>query len=144
MARHIQAGLFTTLAILLIALVELKASSLFLLAPFGATSMILFGLPDGPYGSARNVLGGHLISASVGLAFLSLFPDSPLTIALATGTAVTAMLMTKTVHPAAAGYPILIIKLKAAWMFLLNPLLPGLLLLLACREVQRRANRNSP
>ena len=42
----------------------------FLIAPFGATCVIAFGLPDSPVAQPRNIVGGHFISTLIGLIFL--------------------------------------------------------------------------
>src|ERR1700760_227609 len=42
-------------------------SSPLLIAPFGASSVLLFGAPDSAFAQPRNLVLGHLLSAAVGL-----------------------------------------------------------------------------
>jgi CBS-domain-containing membrane protein len=40
-----------------------------LLASFGGSCVILFGMPDSEMAQPRSLIGGHLLSSMVGLAF---------------------------------------------------------------------------
>jgi CBS-domain-containing membrane protein len=53
-----------------------------LMAPFGATSVLIFGVPDSPLAQPRNVIGGSVISALVSLVALQLFGAAPFAIGL--------------------------------------------------------------
>lgn len=46
-----------------------------LMAPFGATCVILFAASASPFAQPRNVIGGHTVSAAIGLIFLYLFDN---------------------------------------------------------------------
>lgn len=70
--------------------------------PWGASAALLFGAPKSPLAQPRNVIGGHLMSAAIGVAMFKLFPDLPvLAASLAVSTAIAAMHGTKTLHPPA-------------------------------------------
>jgi CBS-domain-containing membrane protein len=96
-----------------------------LIAPFGATCVLLFALPAAPVAQPRNVIGGHLLSSMVGLSVLALTGPGPLACALGVGGAIAAMQITKTLHPPAGADPLVIIAAGASWPFLAIPLLPG-------------------
>ncbi len=71
-----------------------------LIGSMAATSVLLFGAPKSPLAQPRNVLGGHVISALVGVGLRLLIPGEPwLAGALAVGAAIAAMLATRTLHP---------------------------------------------
>jgi CBS-domain-containing membrane protein len=73
---------------------------LFLIGSFGATAVLLYCAPTVPYSQPRNVLGGHIISALVGVALWQYQPGALwLTAALAVSCAMTAMQITRTLHP---------------------------------------------
>ncbi|WP_217517726.1 HPP family protein, partial [Vibrio metschnikovii] len=108
-----------------------------LMAPFGATAVLVFGVPSSPLAQPKNVIFGHLITAFVGVFFTQYIGVSPVTLALATGIAVSAMLMTKTTHPPAGANPLLIMLSGQSWGFLITPVLLGaILIVLAGKSMQ--------
>lgn len=122
------AGVGAFLAIGLLALVDSTLSNVALLmAPFGASVVLVFGVPDSPLAQPKNVILGHFITAFVGVLFAQWFGASPVMLALATGVAVSAMLMTKTTHPPAGANPLLIMLSGQSWDFLVAPVLLGAL-----------------
>lgn len=103
-----------------------------LMAPFGATCVILFAAPMSPLAQPRNVIGGHLITASVGLVALYGLGDSYIVMSLAVGVAIMAMQLLRAVHPPAGANPIAIIlagKSVVGLSFLFTPVLVGSVLL---------------
>ncbi|AGT09168.1 HPP family protein [Paracoccus aminophilus] len=133
------AGFGGMLAIWAIAELDLNVTQLLLIAPFGASSVLLFALPKSPLARARNVIGGHVISATMGLIVLTLLGNSPLSCGLGVGLAIAAMVLTDTVHPPAGGNPIIVILTGASWQFLLTPILAGAVLLFAMATLYRLA-----
>ena len=100
-----------------------------LLGTFGASSLLVFAYPDSPFCQPRNVILGHLIGAVAGLTFLQLCPVSWWCDALAVGTAIGVMKLTRTIHPPACSTPLIIFALKPSWTFLLFPTLAGAVLI---------------
>lgn len=124
------AGLGAFLAIGLLSFFDSTMSHVALLmAPFGATAVLVFGVPDSPLAQPKNVIFGHLITAFVGIFFTQYIGVSPMTLALATGVAVSAMLVTKTTHPPAGANPLLIMLSGQGWTFLITPVLFGALII---------------
>ncbi|EKO3929239.1 HPP family protein [Vibrio metschnikovii] len=108
-----------------------------LMAPFGATAVLVFGVPSSPLAQPKNVIFGHLITTFVGVFFTQYIGVSPVTLALATGIAVSAMLITKTTHPPAGANPLLIMLSGQSWGFLITPVLLGaILIVLAGKSMQ--------
>ncbi|CCO47212.1 putative INOSINE-5-MONOPHOSPHATE DEHYDROGENASE RELATED protein [Vibrio nigripulchritudo SOn1] len=95
------------------------------MAPFGATAVLVFGVPNSPLAQPKNVILGHLITAFIGVVFSQYMDVTPITLGIATGLGVTAMLVTKTTHPPAGANPILIMLSGQGWLFLLTPVLVG-------------------
>ncbi|AOW84129.1 HPP family protein [Vibrio mimicus] len=124
------AGVGAFLAIGLLTFLDSTLTNVALLmAPFGATAVLVFGVPDSPLAQPKNVIFGHLITAFVGIFFTQFIGVSPLSLALATGVAVSAMLLTKTTHPPAGANPLLIMLAGQSWTFLVTPVLLGAVLI---------------
>lgn len=71
-----------------------------LIGSFGATAVLVYGAVRSPLAQPRNVLGGHVISALIGVCAFQLFGDAVwLAAAVAVSTAIAAMHVTKTLHP---------------------------------------------
>lgn len=122
----ILAGVGAFLAIGLLSVIDSALGNIVLImAPFGATAVLVFGVPQSPLAQPKNVILGHLITAFVGVFFSQCIGVSMLTLALATGIAVSAMLITKTTHPPAGANPLLIMLSGQSWGFLITPVLLG-------------------
>ncbi len=101
-----------------------------LLPSLGGSCVILFGMPRGIMAQPRSFIGGHLLATMVGLLFHEgrrMFggPIEPW-IALAVGTALAVMAVTRTIHSPAGANPVVVFAEDAGWNFLATPLLPGL------------------
>lgn len=71
-----------------------------LLGSFGATAVLVYGAARSPLAQPRNVVGGHVLSALVGVAsFQLLRPWPALAAAAAVATAIALMHLTRTLHP---------------------------------------------
>jgi len=71
-----------------------------IIGSFGASAVLIYGAVKSPLAQPRNLIGGHVISAIIGVAMFKLFqghlwPAS----AVAVATAIAAMHITKTLHP---------------------------------------------
>lgn len=103
-----------------------------LIAPFGASSVLLFAAPESPFALPRNLVLGHLIATLVGLCIFMLAGSGLWQMALSVGLAIGLMQITRSVHPPAGADPLVIMLGGTATpMFLLFPVLIGVLLLLA-------------
>ncbi|KRG43245.1 HPP domain-containing protein [Stenotrophomonas panacihumi] len=70
-----------------------------MLASLGASAVLLFAVPHGALSQPWAVVGGHLISAAIGVSCQKLFPGHAWTPALAVGVAVGAMHYLRCIHP---------------------------------------------
>jgi CBS-domain-containing membrane protein len=130
-------------AIFLLFLFENTMGLALLMAPFGASCVIVFALPDSPLAKPRNVIGGHLISTLTGLTFLHVFGHHAWTMAAAVALSIFFMQLTKTIHPPAGADPLVVILAGAGWSFLLTPVLAGSLLLVGLSAAYRLLLRSS-
>lgn len=117
------------IAIGIIAYMTKELSMPLIMAPFGATCVLAFGVPDSPLAQPRNIIGGHLISSFVGLVCLNFLGDEWFSLAIAVGVAIGVMLVTKTTHPPAGADSLVIIIGGATWSFLVYPVLIGSVLI---------------
>jgi CBS domain-containing membrane protein len=71
----------------------------FLIAPMGASAVLLFGVPASPLAQPWSIIGGNLISATVGVTAAMWIPDPVPAAAVAVGVAICAMFTLRCVHP---------------------------------------------
>ena len=74
---------------------------LYLIAPFGATSVLIFAVPNSPLAQPWSAIVGNTLAAIVGVAVCLTVPDPALRIALAVGIAIAVMSLARAVHPPA-------------------------------------------
>jgi CBS domain-containing membrane protein len=74
----------------------------FLIGSFGASAVLVYGIPNSPLAQPRNLIGGHVVSALVGVTAFQLLNWTHLPWlppAVAVSSAIVAMQVTKTLHP---------------------------------------------
>jgi CBS-domain-containing membrane protein len=133
-ARLLQAAwgfLGGALAIASMSVLGQVTGSPLIIAPFGASSVLLFGAPDSAFAQPRNLVVGHLLSSGVGLTVFCLFGPGAWQMGLAVGLAIAAMQLTRCVHPPAGADPLVImLSGRASIDFLFVPVLAGVVVLL--------------
>jgi CBS domain-containing membrane protein len=92
------------LGIYLIALLEKFTASIgiihiLLIGSFGASAVLVYGTPMADFSQPRNLVGGHTVSAMIGIAVFTLVKEPALASATAVSLAVIAMHFTRTLHP---------------------------------------------
>jgi len=71
-----------------------------LIAPFGASAVLIYGAIKSPLAQPRNFVGGHILSAIIGVAAFKVFYAQPwLAGSVAVATCIAVMHATKTLHP---------------------------------------------
>lgn len=88
-------------SVALITQFALEGTSLTLvIGSFGASAVLIYGAENSPLAQPRNLLGGHILSAIVGVTAFQLLPDQLFLAApLAVATAISLMQFTCTLHP---------------------------------------------
>lgn len=127
----------------------LGPAALWLVAPMGASAVLLFAVPSSPMAQPWSVLGGNVLSALVGVAVVKYVGSGPLAGALAVTLALAAMFPTRCVHPpggAAALLPMLGGSAVQAlgWEFALIPVGLNAALLVAAALLYNRLARGRP
>jgi hypothetical protein len=101
-------------------------------APFGATAVLVFAVPDSPLAQPRNVIGGNCIGALVCISLVYAFGTAPWVMALSVATAIKLMQLTKTLHPPGGAVALVGVMSGASWGFLLTPVLAGSIIIVLC------------
>jgi CBS domain-containing membrane protein len=121
---------------------------LFLIGSFGASSVLIYGVINSPLAQPRNLIGGHVISAFIGVLMYKLIPDQAwLSGALAVSLSIVVMQITKTLHPP-GGATALIANLPSAkiqalgFYYVLSPVLSGVLILLIVALICNNATKH--
>lgn len=70
-----------------------------LVAPMGASAVLLFAVPASPLAQPWPILGGNVISALIGVAMVRAIPDPTLAAAAAVGIAIAIMSLLRCLHP---------------------------------------------
>lgn len=107
-----------------------------MIGSFGASAVLAYGAPRSPLAQPRNLVGGHVVSAIVGVAaYQWLHPVPGLAEAAAVATAIALMHATRTLHPP-GGATALIAVIggeqihQLGWFYVLVPALLGSVILL--------------
>jgi CBS-domain-containing membrane protein len=112
--------------------------------PFATSIVLVIGSPDAEPAQPRALIGGHVVSALVGLAVLKLTGPHAWAAAAAVGLAILAMYVTGTFHPPAGINPLLVVSGNLPWTFLFVPVLAGAVLLTAFALLWHRWVRRQP
>ncbi|SKC59953.1 HPP family protein [Ohtaekwangia koreensis] len=109
--------------------------NLFLIGSFGASSVLIYGVIQSPLAQPRNLIGGHLICAFVGVTVRYLVPEIWFAAALAVSSSIVLMQITRTLHPPGGATALIAIigseKIKSlGYMYLISPVLSGVAILL--------------
>jgi CBS domain-containing membrane protein len=115
-----------------------------LLAPLGASAVLVFAVPASPLAQPWPVIGGSLLSATIGLACHALIGEPLMAAACATGLAIAGMSLARCLHPPGGACAILGAMAGPAvaahgWAALLGPLALNLLALAAMGWLYNRA-----
>ena len=114
-----------------------------LFAPFGASAVLLYGPTDSPFSQPRNLIGGHLVSALVGVLVFNFFGASFIAVALGVALAVVLMKLTKTTHPPAGATALLGVTVSGGnimWVF--APVLAGAAILVCIALVVNNLDKD--
>ena len=110
--------------------------TLFLVGSFGASAVLIYGVPKSPYAQPRNLVLGHAISVFTGVSCALLTNTSPeFAAALAVSLAIVLMHITKSIHPP-GGATALIAVIgsdqihQMSYWYVLSPILSGALIML--------------
>ena len=98
-------------------------------ASFGASAVLVFGVPDAPMAQPRNVIFGHTLSAMAGVVTVMLFGLSWWSPAVGTALALLIMLLTKTTHPPGGATALFAVMSQVHFSYIFSPILAGAVIL---------------
>lgn len=107
-----------------------------LIGSLGASAVLVYGAPRSPLAQPRNLVGGHVVSALVGVICQQLLGHLPeLAAPLAVATAIALMQLTKTLHPPGGATALIAVAggeqiHRLGYLYVLAPVGLGALLLL--------------
>lgn len=77
-----------------------QSDLMMIIGSFGASAVLIYGAINSPLAQPRNLIGGHILSAIVGVTAFQLLAWEPwLAASLAVSTSIALMHLTKTLHP---------------------------------------------
>lgn len=128
--------------------------SIFLVGSFGASAVLIYGVPQAELSQPRNLIGGHIVSASIGITVYQYVPlETSLLSALAVSLSLVVMHVTRTLHPP-GGATALIAVIGSShihalgYMFVITPIATGafilLIIALAVNNMSNNPNRHYP
>ena len=109
-----------------------------LIAPFGASTVLLIGAPNSPLAQPRNLVFGNLIGAISAVLCVFFLGSSPFASGIAVGLAIALGQSFRCLHPPAGAVALLGVLLKASPIFILIPVLSGSLILLVIAIIFHR------
>jgi CBS domain-containing membrane protein len=122
-----------------------------LVAPIGASAVLVFAVPASPLAQPRGVIGGNVVSAFIGVTVAMLLPAQPLIAApLAVALAISAMTLLGCLHPPGGAVALITViggpaVTKAGYLFAVNPVaVDSILLVLAGMAWNRLVGRSYP
>lgn len=138
--EHIYSFVGSFIGIAILAFIQSKTladiDSIFLIGSFGASSVLIFGAVQSPLAQPRNLVGGHVISAIIGVTIYKTLPNVLwITAPLAVSLSIVMMQLTKTLHPPGGAAALIAIigtdRVKQlGYLYVLSPVLTGTLILL--------------
>ena len=106
--------------------------AVWLVAPLGASAVLVFGVPASPLAQPWSVVGGDTLSALAGVACVHLLGSSAASAALAVALAIAVMFALRCLHPPGGAAALLMVMAGIHdWRFALFPVLLNTLLLTA-------------
>lgn len=102
-----------------------------LIAPFGATAVLIFGQPKSPLSQPANVVGGYIIAAIISGIALAFFPGIWWVSAIGVGIAIGLMQLLRVTHPPAGAIPLVALASHLSPLMFFSVVVVGALALIA-------------
>lgn len=139
----LQSWLGGLVAITLLGLISRWSHAPLVVAPFGASTVLLFGHPTSPLAQPRNIVAGNTLAALVSVICVAALGDAPWVMGLAVGLSIALGQLGRCLHPPAGAVALLGVLLHAKPTFVLMPILAGSLLLVAVAVLFSRLSRSA-
>lgn len=137
-AVWVKAGLGAALGICMIAWLGQTLSVPLLIAPLGASSVLVFAVPESPLSQPANVVGGHTLAVVASLVLRTLLPEAWWAAGVAVGVVIALMAVARLTHPPAGADPLVaFLGASAADDFAVAAIAGSLMLVIAAVMVHR-------
>ncbi|RRJ93992.1 HPP family protein [Flavobacterium macacae] len=150
--EHFWAFIGSFIGLGIITFLEYKAfpqsDFIFLIGSFGASCVLVYGVIQSPLAQPRNLVGGHLVSAIIGVSIQKLLPEliwvaAPLAVSLS----IVFMQITKTLHPPGGATALIAVTGSAeikdlGYLYVISPILSGALILLIIALIFNNLTKN--
>ncbi|HLT76931.1 MAG TPA: HPP family protein [Ferrovibrio sp.] len=114
------------------------------LTSLGSTAILLFCFPTHEGSRPVAVFASHLLGAAIGIALLQIFGSNIWTMGAGVALIAIVMRVCNLMHPPAGANPLIVLNLKSDWLFLVYPLAPALLILMAAVYIWSRLRPGPP
>jgi CBS-domain-containing membrane protein len=116
---HVKSGIGAILGIGAVGGLATLTELPLLIAPLGATAVLLFGQPGSPLAQPVNIFGGYLLATIIGVTAALAFPGLWWVGAIAVGISIAVMLALRVTHPPAGAVPLVALAapLQSASLF---------------------------
>lgn len=123
------AGIGAFISLSFIGLLAQTINTMMIIAPFGATAVLLFSAPRSQYSKPLNIFGGYIVSTIIGMLVLKYSNGGWLITGMAIGFTIMMMQLLNVVHPP-AGANFFVVSQGHIPVYLFEPLFAGLLTLI--------------
>ena len=115
-----------------------------LIAPIGASAVLVFAVPASPLAQPWAVVGGNTVAAMAGLLACNLIPGPLLAASVAVGLAIAVMFALRCLHPPGGAMALLVVLTHTtAWSFALFPAFTNSLLLVLAGLIYHALTRHA-
>ncbi len=123
-----------------------REGALLIVPSMGASAVLLFAVPHGALSQPWNVLGGHLVSALVGVSCFLLIPQPLVAAGMAVGLAIGVMYYLRCIHPPGGATALVAViggdsVHELGYQFVVTPVLQNALIMLAVAVIFNYAFR---
>lgn len=132
------------IAILLLGKFSIQNNHTLLIAPFGASTVLLFGISNSPLAQPRNLILGNLFGALSAVLSIKLFGLSFLSCAIAVAMAITFGQLFRCLHPPSGAVALLGVISNSEILYVLTPILTGSFVLLTLAVLFNKTFKINP
>jgi CBS domain-containing membrane protein len=118
-------------------------AAVWLMAPIGASAVLVFAVPSSPLAQPWPVIGGNTLSALCGILCVHLIPDPVLATAAGVALAIGVMFYARCLHPPGGAAALLAVLTQADWSWALFPALTNSTLLVLAGIAYNNLTRHS-
>ena len=132
------------IAIYFLSIICIYEGQSLLIAPFGASTVILFGISESPLAQPRNLLLGNLLgSVSAVLSFIC-FGNNAISCGVAVASTIALGQLFRCLHPPAGAIAVLGVIINAKFSYIWSPVFVGSLVLVTWTIIFNRIFKNNP